>query len=247
MYGIIHIHKSYMYINLYIYIQPKVLFVLGGPGVGKGTMCKSIVQDFDFKHISAGDVLRNELRKSMYLYLFPIYIYTYTIYININIWLYIETEQAQLIRQIIDEGKIVPVEITVNLLKEAMNESIKNGNNTFLIDGFPRNQDNLTGWNNIMSSSVELIGTLSLVCDEDTMIERLLQRATDANANEKRSDDNRQTIAKRLKTFEQSTKPILEHLKKTSRVYTIDANLAPNLVYKQIFDLFTTTLASRLQ
>ena len=87
-------------------------FVLGGPGSGKGTMCTNLVNEYGFVHLSAGDLLREERDSG--------------------------SQQAELINQIILEGKIVPVEITVNLIKKAM---LKNGweAQKFLIDGFPRN------------------------------------------------------------------------------------------------------------
>ena len=80
-------------------------------------------------HLSAGDLLRAERNSG--------------------------SKDAELINDYIKEGKIVPVEITVNLLKKAME---LNGweKNKFLIDGFPRSQDNLQGWNDVMSEDVNV-------------------------------------------------------------------------------------------
>ena len=90
-------------------------FVLGGPGSGKGTVCAKLVADYGFVHLSAGDLLRAERASG--------------------------SANAELINNIIMKGEIVPVEITVNLIKKAMEE---NGwsQTKFLVDGFPRNQDN---------------------------------------------------------------------------------------------------------
>ena len=90
-------------------------FVLGGPGCGKGTQCANLVRDLGFVHLSAGDLLREERDSG--------------------------SKDAELINNIIKEGKIVPVAITVNLIKKAM---IKHGwrKKKYLIDGFPRNEDN---------------------------------------------------------------------------------------------------------
>ena len=76
-----------------------MVFVLGGPGSGKGTQCADIVRDYGFVHLSAGDLLREEQKK--------------------------ETENAELIKSYIKEGKIVPVEITVKLIKAAMEAARK--------------------------------------------------------------------------------------------------------------------------
>lgn len=91
----------------------KVVFVLGGPGSGKGTQCTKIVDTFGFVHLSAGDLLRAEINSG--------------------------NENGTMIQNMIKEGKIVPAEVTVKLLEKAMKES---ENDKFLIDGFPRNLDN---------------------------------------------------------------------------------------------------------
>ncbi|XP_039070912.1 UMP-CMP kinase 3-like isoform X3 [Hibiscus syriacus] len=93
--------------------KPKVVFVLGGPGSGKGTQCANIVQHFGYTHLSAGDLLRAERDSG--------------------------SENGNMIQNMMNEGKIVPSEVTIKLLEKAMLES---GNDKFLIDGFPRNEEN---------------------------------------------------------------------------------------------------------
>lgn len=93
--------------------KPRVVFVLGGPGAGKGTQCAHIVEDFGFVHLSAGDLLRDELKKG--------------------------GDTGNMIKKLIAEGAIVPVAVTLGLLKQAMQEHQAQGRNLFLIDGFPRN------------------------------------------------------------------------------------------------------------
>lgn len=100
--------------------KPVVVFVLGGPGAGKGTQCERISKEFGFKHISAGDCLREERQKP-------------------------NSKYGPLIEEHIREGLIVPVAITCALLREKMNNYGWEGGR-FLIDGFPRNADNVDGW-----------------------------------------------------------------------------------------------------
>jgi UMP-CMP kinase len=90
-----------------------VIFVLGGPGAGKGTQCKYLVSDYGFKHLSAGDLLREEQDRP-------------------------GSEFGEMIRTYIKEGTIVPMEVTVKLLENAMRSSMESGENhgnLFLIDG----------------------------------------------------------------------------------------------------------------
>lgn len=117
-----------------------VIFVLGGPGAGKGTQCAKIVTEFGYVHISAGDCLRAERNSG--------------------------SPDAKLINQYISDGKIVPVEITVKLLNKAMKNS---GGTKFLIDGFPRNENNLQGWYNVMGDQVHVAGVLFFDCPEEIL------------------------------------------------------------------------------
>ncbi|CAB4055057.1 CMPK1 [Lepeophtheirus salmonis] len=96
-----------------------VVFVLGGPGAGKGTQCEKIVEKYGFVHLSAGDLLRAERAKP-------------------------GSEYGELIEHHIVNGTIVPAAITCALLKNAIVNSTTS--KKFLIDGFPRNQGNVEEW-----------------------------------------------------------------------------------------------------
>lgn len=92
--------------------EVSVIFVLGGPGSGKGTQCANLVRDYGFKHLSAGDLLRAEQDRE-------------------------GSEFGDMIKEYIREGTIVPMEVTVQLLENAMTDEIqgKGGKGRFLIDG----------------------------------------------------------------------------------------------------------------
>lgn len=79
--------------------KPKIVFVLGAPGAGKGTQCSKIVDEFGFVHLSAGDLLREERQRP-------------------------GSEFGELIEECITNGKIVPVEVTCSLLENAINKTI---------------------------------------------------------------------------------------------------------------------------
>ncbi|CDO62208.1 UMP-CMP kinase, putative [Plasmodium reichenowi] len=84
--------------------QPFVIFMLGGPGSGKGTQCKLIQEKFDFTHISAGDCLREYLKKC-----------------EKN---EVNTKHQEIVEDCINNGKIVPVDITLELMKIKMESEI---------------------------------------------------------------------------------------------------------------------------
>ena len=79
--------------------QNTVIFVLGGPGSGKGTQCEKIVNTFGYVHFSAGDLLRKFVKSG--------------------------TPEGNKLAEMMQQGQIVPSEVTVNLLKDAMKESGK--------------------------------------------------------------------------------------------------------------------------
>ena len=89
--------------------KPRVVFVLGGPGAGKGTQCANIVRDFGWVHLSAGDLLRDARNSG--------------------------DETGKMIDHYIKEGQIVPVEVTVQLIKRAMETNVTKGKTNFLVDG----------------------------------------------------------------------------------------------------------------
>jgi UMP-CMP kinase len=148
-----------------------VVFILGGPGSGKGTQSERIQKDFKFTHLSAGDLLREE-RKTH------------------------GSQYGEIIEKNIVEGKIVPSEITVMLLEKAMKKSGFEGGR-FLIDGFPRNIENLSTWEKIMNERVNIPFILHLECGQEVMTNRLLKRGESSG----RSDDNIESIKKRFVTY----------------------------------------------
>lgn len=180
---------------------PKVLFVLGGPGAGKGTQCANLVKDYGFIHLSAGDLLRAERNSG--------------------------SKDGELIQHYIKEGKIVPVEITVRLIEKAMND---NPNCKFLVDGFPRNENNLCGWNKEMEHKANVLAVLFFSCPEEVCVKRILERAKTSG----RVDDNENSLKKRFQTFYNETMPVIDYFKERDLVKVINAIPEPDEVYESV-------------
>uniref|UniRef100_A0A7S1AEG2 UMP/CMP kinase n=1 Tax=Noctiluca scintillans TaxID=2966 RepID=A0A7S1AEG2_NOCSC len=173
--------------------ESRVLFVLGGPGAGKGTQCAKICDNFpNWAHISAGDCLRAERNDP-------------------------SSKDGELINSLIVDGKIVPVAITVKLLMKAMEQKRQEGKTSFLIDGFPRNQDNVSGWNDNVKG-VKLLGVLYFTANEQELEKRLLSRGESSG----RADDNLESIRKRFMTFEGESLPIVAAYERDDLVFTVD-------------------------
>ncbi|XP_010941205.1 UMP-CMP kinase 4 [Elaeis guineensis] len=178
-----------------------VVFVLGGPGSGKGTQCANIVKHFGFTHLSAGDLLRAEIKSG--------------------------SENGTMIQNMIKEGKIVPSEVTIKLLQKAMLET---GNDKFLIDGFPRNEENRAAFEKLTKIEPEFV--LFFDCPEEEMERRLLSR------NQGRDDDNIETIRKRFKVFVESSLPVVEYYAAKGKVRKIDAAKPIDEVFEAVKAIF---------
>ncbi|KAG5565314.1 hypothetical protein RHGRI_001269 [Rhododendron griersonianum] len=179
-----------------------VVFVLGGPGSGKGTQCENIVRHFGYTHLSAGDLLRAEIKSG--------------------------SENGTMIQNMIKDGKIVPSEVTIKLLQRAMLES---SNDKFLIDGFPRNEENRAVFESVTGIEPEFV--LFLDCPKEEMERRLLGR------NQGREDDNIDTIRKRFKVYMESSLPVIEYYNSKGKVRKIDAAKTVEEVFEAVKAVFT--------
>lgn len=178
-----------------------VVFVLGGPGSGKGTQCAKIVESFGYVHFSAGDLLRTFVKSG--------------------------TPEGNEVAEMMQQGKIVPSEVTVNLLKQAM---IDSGSKKFLIDGFPRNLENRDTFLKVVGHDCSFV--LFFDCPEDVLEKRLLNRA------EGRADDNIETIKKRFKTYEDQTMPVIEHYRGMDKVKHIKTDVTIDEVFEKVSAIF---------
>ncbi|KIV99181.1 uncharacterized protein PV09_09134 [Verruconis gallopava] len=180
-----------------------IIFVLGGPGAGKGTQCANLVKDYGFKHLSAGDLLREEQDRP-------------------------GSQFGELIKTHIKEGEIVPMEVTIQLLENAIKATLKEeNNNKFLIDGFPRKLDQAIKFEEAVCPSKF---TLFFDCPEEVMQERLLNRGKTSG----RSDDNIESIKKRFKTFVETSMPVVDKFEKEGKVVRCDATKGPDEVYQEV-------------
>ncbi|KAM5560983.1 hypothetical protein ABKV19_021880 [Rosa sericea] len=132
-----------------------------------------------------------------------------------------------MISNMIKEGQIVPAVVTIKLLERAMLES---GNDKFLIDGFPRNEENRAAFEDVTKIVPSFV--LYFVCTEEEMERLLLSR------NQGREDDNVETIRKRFKVFLESTKKVLEYYNAQGKVRKIDAGRPIEEVFESVKGIF---------
>ncbi|KAG0462232.1 hypothetical protein HPP92_020708 [Vanilla planifolia] len=184
-------------------LRPFITFVLGGPGSGKGTQCAKIAETFGFVHLSAGELLRKEILSN--------------------------SENGAVILDIIKEGKIVPSEITVNLLRNAIGSS---KSHKILIDGFPRTDENRIAFERIVGIEPDLV--IFFDCPEEEMLRRVLSR------NQGRVDDNIDTIKKRLKIFNKLNLPVIDYYSSKGKVHKVIAVGTIEEIFEKVRPLFSS-------
>ena len=183
--------------------KPRIVFVIGGPGCGKGTQCKKIVENFKYQSFSTGDLLRKYVQD--------------------------KKEGYEEIDDQMKKGKLISSETLMKVLKEyILNSRIKK----ILVDGYPRNQENIDVWEKEMKDLVEVKGALYIEVSNEEMKKRLLGR------NEGRADDNEETITKRLETFDKETKPIVDYFEKQGNLIKIDGMKTVDEISKEIAEKF---------
>ena len=119
------------------------------------------------------------------------------------------------------------------LLQRAMEEhGFKGGR--FLIDGFPRNLENLNTWEKLMGDKVEVPFILHLVCSEEVMLSRLLKRGETSG----RSDDNIESIKKRFRTYNEETMEIITHFDGLKKNRDVNSEREVGVIFSEIEGIF---------
>jgi adenylate kinase len=177
-----------------------IIWVLGGPGSGKGTQCERLVKRYDFQHLSSGDLLRAEVASG--------------------------SDLGKSLTDTMAKGQLVSREVVLELIKNAMLKEVASAKG-YLIDGYPREVEQGEEFeSNIAPCSL----ILYFDCSDESMKARLLARAVSSG----RSDDNEETIVKRLDTFHKVSEPVME--KYSTKVAKIDANTDTDTIFAKCRD-----------
>lgn len=155
-------------------------------------------EKYGYHHLSAGDLLREERQRG--------------------------SKNAIKIETCIREGEIVPMEITIELLRNAMQQS---ESKNFLIDGFPRKMDQALCFEETVCSCEAVI---YFNCSEETLKERIMRRSETSQ----RTDDNVDSMLKRFRTYKEQTMPVIEMYRKSGKLIEIESDKAPMEVFEEV-------------
>jgi adenylate kinase len=177
----------------------KVLMI-APPGAGKGTQGAVIARHFGIPHIATGDLLRDHVRRS--------------------------TELGGQVKDLLDRGELVPDELVLTMVAEALREAQGNG---YVLDGLPRTMEQAR---KVYELAVELDMTadvaLHLQVDDEELVRRLLARG------QGRSDDTEDVIRSRLALYYRVTHPILDWYGERGILVSVDATRPADQVGRHI-------------
>ena len=208
----------------------KIVIFLGPPGAGKGTQSQLLKERNGFIQVSTGDLLREAVKN--------------------------QTELGKLAKQYMDEGKLVPDDLIISLIKEKLQEY---ANKNIIFDGFPRTIPQAESLDNLLSELNKNIDAVVLFkIDDEEVVKRLAGRRVCPACGAvyhmiynppktgeicdkcetkliQRDDDKEDVIRKRLEVYHLQTKPLVEYYK--SKLIEIDATENPEIIYNKIISM----------
>ena len=190
----------------------KKVVLLGPPGSGKGTQSKFLVEKFGFIQISTGDLLRDQVQQK-------------------------DSSMGKEISEIMKNGELVPDEIVIKLIIGKIT-IFKEKN--IIFDGFPRNINQAKVLDESLEKiSVSLDKAIFINVDYEILKERIISRINESGDDNKRSDDNVQTLVKRIDVYKKNTLPIVEYYKEKGILSEINGMLKIEEVSQQILKIIS--------
>ena len=169
------------------------IVLFGPPGSGKGTQAQNLIQKFNLKQISTGDLFRFNMKN--------------------------ETELGKLARTYIDKGELVPDQVTIDMLIDELKKPTET--NGFILDGFPRTSFQTEALDQIVKEQLnsEISVCLSLIVDDEILVSRLVKRGETSG----RVDDSEESIIRnRIKEYYAKTSEVAELYKQQGKYVEIN-------------------------
>ncbi len=157
------------------------LVIFGAPGSGKGTQSEKLIDRYGLTHISTGDVLRKEIAAG--------------------------SELGKIADSYISKGQLIPDDLMVDILASEF-DRLRPQSKGFIFDGFPRTIPQAEALKKMLEERGEEVhSVIGLEVADEELMERLIKRGADSG----RSDDNPETIGKRLKVYHSTTSPLRDY------------------------------------
>ena len=154
----------------------------GAPGSGKGTQSERLIKEYGLHHISTGELLRDHIARG--------------------------TEIGKVADSYISQGNLIPDELMLELLEHEIDTNSQKTSKGIIFDGFPRTVPQADALKALLArrgSGIHAVVGLEVADDE--LVDRLVKRGLESG----RSDDNIDTIRKRLEVYHRQTSPLREY------------------------------------
>ncbi|WP_332452427.1 adenylate kinase [Chryseobacterium aquaticum] len=182
------------------------IVLFGPPGSGKGTQAQNLIEKFNLKQISTGDLFRYNMKN--------------------------DTELGKLAKSYIDKGELVPDQVTIDMLVDELRKPTDAAG--FIFDGYPRTAVQTEALEKIVKDELndEIDICLSLIVEDQVLVERLLKRGETSG----RSDDsNVQIIENRIKEYYAKTAEVAELYKQQGKYVEINGVGEINEISEKLF------------
>jgi len=168
------------------------LVLFGKPGAGKGTQAEFLKSKYQLFHISTGDLFRHHITN--------------------------KTALGTLAQSYMDQGDLVPDQVTIDMLKDAV-ESHPQAKG-FIFDGFPRTTKQAEALDAFLrEKSMQISATLALEADDDVLVERLINRGKTSG---RADDQDEQKIRNRFDEYNNKTAPLRAFYEGQGKFHSVD-------------------------
>ena len=169
------------------------IVLFGPPGSGKGTQAQNLIEKFNLKQISTGDLFRYNMKNG--------------------------TELGKLAKSYIDKGELVPDQVTTDMLIDEVKKPTDT--NGFIFDGYPRTANQTEALEKIVKEILngEISVCLSLIVNDEILVERLLKRGETSGRTD---DSNEEIIRARIKEYYTKTAEVAELYKQQGKYVEVN-------------------------
>jgi adenylate kinase len=191
------------------------LILFGPPGSGKGTQSEKLIAKYNLKHLSTGDLLRNEIAQ--------------------------KTPLGLEAKKFMDMGQLVPDEVVIGMISSALDSNP--GIRGFLFDGFPRTAKQAEALDKLLKiKKASINAMLALDVTEKELIKRLVKRGETSGRSD---DSNEQVIKARITEYHKKTSPVADHYKAANKAVLIKGEGSVDDIFERLSKEIDSRLAKK--